>query len=155
MRLRRLSLALTVGALLVAPLRAAEPPPPLVIAGPADAAAKISIAELAQLPMVQVSVSFLTERGTSAASFEGPLLWSVLEKAGVLDPAKHGQQVTQTIVIEGRDGYRAVLALAEIAPEFEGKQVFWPNGWTESHSIPIISESSCRSTNAAAAACET
>ena len=123
MLLRRLSLAFLVGAVAVAPLRAAEPPSPLVIAGPANAAAKISMAELAQLPMVQVTVSFLTERGTRAASFEGPLLWSVLEKAGVLDPAKHGQQVTQTIVIEGRDGYRAVLALAEIAPEFEGKQV--------------------------------
>jgi DMSO/TMAO reductase YedYZ molybdopterin-dependent catalytic subunit len=31
--------------------------------------------------------------------------------------------VSQTIIILGRDGYRAVLALAEIAPEFEAKQV--------------------------------
>src|ERR1044072_9181522 len=102
MLLRRLSLAFLVGALAVAPLRAAEPPSPLVIAGPANAAAKIIMAELAHLTMVQVTVPFLTERATRAASFEGPLLWSVLEKAGVLDPAKHGQQVTQTIVIEGR-----------------------------------------------------
>jgi hypothetical protein len=80
MLLRRMSLALMVGALAVAPLRAAEPPPPLVIAGPAHTAANITMAELAQLPMIQVNVSFLTERGTSSASFEGPLLWSVLEK---------------------------------------------------------------------------
>ena len=99
MLLRRMSLALMVGALAVAPLRAAEPPPPLVIAGPAHTAANITMAELAQLPMIQVNVSFLTERGTSSASFEGPLLWSVLEKAGVMDPAKHGQQVSQTVMI--------------------------------------------------------
>jgi DMSO/TMAO reductase YedYZ molybdopterin-dependent catalytic subunit len=120
---RRISLALMLGAFAVAPLRAAEPPPPLVIAGPAHTAANITMAELAQLPMIQVNVSFLTERGTRSASFEGPLLWSVLERAGVMDPAKHGQQVSQTVMIEGRDGYRAVLALGEIAPEFEGKQV--------------------------------
>jgi molybdopterin-binding protein len=30
---------------------------------------------------------------------------------------------SQSIVITGRDGYRAVLAVGEIAPEFEGKRV--------------------------------
>jgi len=55
--------------------------------------------------------------------FEGPLLWTVLEKAGVIDLAKRRDRVSQTIMIVGRDGYHAVLALAEIAPEFEAKQV--------------------------------
>src|SRR5262249_33813192 len=67
--------------------------------------------------------AFLTAQGTHQASFEGPLLWTVLQKAGVIDPEKHREQVSQTIVILGRDSYRAVLALGEIAPEFEGKQV--------------------------------
>jgi len=35
----------------------------------------------------------------------------------------HREQVSQTVLILGRDGYRAVLALGEIAPEFKGKQV--------------------------------
>jgi hypothetical protein len=35
----------------------------------------------------------------------------------------HREQVSQTVLILGRDGYRAVLALGEIAPEFEGEQV--------------------------------
>jgi len=73
--------------------------------------------------MAKVRVAFLTEHGVHAASFEGPLLWTVLQKAGAVDPAKHRDQVSQWIVIIGRDGYRAVLALGEIAPEFEGKQV--------------------------------
>ena len=50
-------------------------------------------------------------------------MWTVLQKAGVVDPAMHREQVSQSVVILGRDGYRAVLALGEIAPEFEGKQV--------------------------------
>jgi hypothetical protein len=50
-------------------------------------------------------------------------LWTVLQKAGVVDPAMHREQVSQSIVLLGRDGFRAVLALGEIAPEFEGKQV--------------------------------
>lgn len=45
------------------------------------------------------------------------------QRAGVIDPAKHREQVSQMIVILGRDGYRAVLALGEITPEFEAKQV--------------------------------
>jgi len=32
-------------------------------------------------------------------------------------------RLRHTIVVTGRDGYAAVLALAEIDPEFEGKQV--------------------------------
>lgn len=76
-----------------------------------------------QLPTTQIQTNFLTENGPHSASFEGPLLWTVLQKAGVIDPAKHRDQVSQTIMILGRDGYRAVLALGEIAPEFEAKRV--------------------------------
>ena len=32
-------------------------------------------------------------------------------------------RLRHTIVVTGRDGYAAVLALAETDPEFEGKQV--------------------------------
>jgi hypothetical protein len=32
-------------------------------------------------------------------------------------------RLRRTIMVTGRDGYTAVLALAEIDPEFEGKQV--------------------------------
>jgi DMSO/TMAO reductase YedYZ molybdopterin-dependent catalytic subunit len=83
----------------------------------------LSLRELAQLPTTQVQTNFLTDDGPHSASFEGPLLWTVLQKAGVVDPAKHRDHVSQTIMILGRDGYHAVLALAEIAPEFEAKQV--------------------------------
>jgi DMSO/TMAO reductase YedYZ molybdopterin-dependent catalytic subunit len=120
-----LGLAAILGTAAIAPLRAAEPPAPapLIITGPAHASASLAIEELARLPTAKVNVSFLTEHGVHAASFEGPLLWAVLQKAGAVDPAMHRGQVSQYVVIIGRDGYRAVLAVGEIAPEFEGKQV--------------------------------
>jgi hypothetical protein len=58
-----------------------------------------------------------------AASFEGPLLWSVLKEAGAVDPAGFRDAVSQSVVIVGRDGYHVMLALGEIAPDFEGKGV--------------------------------
>jgi hypothetical protein len=104
---------------------AAEPPAPasIIVAGPSRAPITLSVEDLAHLPTVRVDVAFLAEHGTHSASFEGPLLWTVLQKAGVVDPAMHREQVSQSVVILGRDGYRAVLALGEIAPEFEGKHV--------------------------------
>jgi DMSO/TMAO reductase YedYZ molybdopterin-dependent catalytic subunit len=117
-----LALAMLVGTA-IAPLDAAEPQPAIIIAGPSHPPVNLSIEELARLPTTQVNTAFLGEQDTHPVSFEGPLLWTVLQKAGVVDPAKHRDQVSQSIVILGRDGYRAVLGLGEIAPEFEGKQV--------------------------------
>jgi DMSO/TMAO reductase YedYZ molybdopterin-dependent catalytic subunit len=125
MSTQRVFVALTmlVTATLTAPISGAEPQSGITVAGPSHTPVNLSLEELAQLPITQVETNFLTENGPHSASFEGPLLWAVLQRAGVVDPAKRGDQVSQTIVILGRDGYRAVLALAEVAPEFEAKQV--------------------------------
>jgi DMSO/TMAO reductase YedYZ molybdopterin-dependent catalytic subunit len=112
-----------VAAVAVAPSFAAEPPTGITVVGPSSAPINLSLGKLAQLPTTQVQANFLAESGPRSASFEGPLLWAVLQQIGVIDPAKHRDQVSQTIIIVGRDGYRAVLAVGEIAPEFEAKQV--------------------------------
>jgi hypothetical protein len=105
-------------------LCAAEPASsPIVVAAPSHPAVTLTLNELARLPIVQVKVAFLSEHSMHQASFAGPLLWTVLQKAGAIDPAKPRDQVSRSVLITGRDGYRAVLALAEIAPDFEGKQV--------------------------------
>jgi hypothetical protein len=119
-----LGVAICFGTVAVAPLRAAEPPASaaIVVTGPSHAAVELTVAELARLPTVRLQVAFLTEHGRRSASFEGPLLWAVLQKAGAIDP-KPRDEASESVVIVGRDGYRAVLALGEIAPEFEGKQV--------------------------------
>lgn len=59
-------------------------------------------------------------QGENGRRYEGPLLWAVLDRAAVV--SRH-DQVRQTVLLTGRDGYTAVLALGEIAPEFENKPV--------------------------------
>ena len=121
------SFAFGVGMLVAAaalfPLCAAEPQRGVMVVGQTNAPVRLGIEELSGRPAMQVSTAFLTDRGTHSASFEGPLLWTVLQKAGAINPDMHREEVSQTVVITGRDGYRAVLAVGEIAPEFEGKQV--------------------------------
>jgi DMSO/TMAO reductase YedYZ molybdopterin-dependent catalytic subunit len=119
----RVLIALSMLVALVAATPAAEPQGGITVVGPSHPPVNVTLGELSRLPTTQIHTNFLTERGPHSASFEGPLLWAVLEKAGVIDPAQHRNQVSQTVVILGRDGYRAVLALGEIAPEFEAKQV--------------------------------
>jgi hypothetical protein len=74
-------------------------------------------------------------------------------KAGVVDPAMHREQVSQGGVILGRDAYRAVLALGEIAPEFEGKQVILAERMDDRHLMPSNCALSYRSTSEVAEAC--
>jgi len=51
-----------------------------------------------------------------------PLLWTVLQKVGAINSARRRDEVSESVLMVGRDGYRAVLALAEIAPDFEAKK---------------------------------
>jgi len=120
-----IALAAILAAVAIASSCAAEPSEAaaIIIVGPSRAPVSLGADELARMPTVRINVAFVTERGTHAASFEGPLLWTVLEQAGVIDPAAHRDQVSRSVLLLGRDGYRAVLGLGEIAPEFEGKQV--------------------------------
>ena len=94
-----------------------------VIVQGAGAAVALTDADMAQLPSVQVSAAFATEHGPRSARFEGPLLWDVLARAHAIDPAKPRDLVRESILLTGRDGYTAVLAMGEIAPAFEGKAV--------------------------------
>lgn len=104
-------------------LYAADPPEAIIVSGLSRPAVSLTLEELARLPTAQIKVAFLTEHGVRSASFSGPLLWTVLQRAGVIDPAKHREQVSRSVLIIGRDGYRAVLAVGEIAPDFEDKEV--------------------------------
>lgn len=109
--------------LAAAPVCAQPANPPLTIVAPDHAPISVTAADLAKLPAVDLSLSFKTEQGVRTGSFSGPLLWNVLTQTGAVDPAKHRDAVRQAVLVTGQDGYVAVLALAEIAPEFEGKQV--------------------------------
>jgi hypothetical protein len=94
----------------------------IVVAASVEQIHNIDPAMVEKLPAVEETVSFLTAHGPEQASYTGALLWSVLDRAEMLGGDRRAR-LRRTILVTGRDGYTAVLALAEIDPEFEGKQV--------------------------------
>jgi hypothetical protein len=83
----------------------------------------LTAADLAKLPEVTVSVSFGTDHGQFHGIFSGPLLWTVLNQAKAIDPKNPRLVLREFVLVTGADRYSAVLALGEIAPEFEDKDV--------------------------------
>jgi hypothetical protein len=80
----------------------------------------LSRVDLEALPHVKVTAS---EHGSPAVTFEGVTLKSVLEKAGVaFGESMKGKRLTNCLLVEAADGYRAVIALPELDPAFTDKQ---------------------------------
>uniref|UniRef100_A0A8J4H9A9 Oxidoreductase molybdopterin-binding domain-containing protein n=1 Tax=Acidicaldus sp. TaxID=1872105 RepID=A0A8J4H9A9_9PROT len=107
----------------MAPHAAAAPPSAIIIIGDGGKTVSLGAEDFAKLARVRVEVSFATEHGPRHAVFEGPLLWTLLGESGVIDLAKPRGTVGRVVIVTGWDGYRVALALGEIAPQFEGKQV--------------------------------
>jgi Oxidoreductase molybdopterin binding domain len=80
----------------------------------------LSRVDLEALRHAKVTVS---EHGSPPVSFEDVTLKCVLEKAGVtFGESMKGKRVTNCLLIEAADGYRAVIALPELDPAFTAKQ---------------------------------
>jgi hypothetical protein len=76
--------------------------------------------DIESLPHVKVT----THSSEMSATFEGVELKAVLEKAGVeFGHSMRGKRLASCLLVEAADGYRAVIALPEIDPEFTDKQV--------------------------------
>ena len=80
-------------------------------------------ADLKALPPTTVEVTYLTEQGSQRATFTGALLWTLLDEAGLVDEPGKRTRLQHTVLARGRDGYAVALAVGEIDPKFEGKQV--------------------------------
>jgi DMSO/TMAO reductase YedYZ molybdopterin-dependent catalytic subunit len=99
----------------------------LVITG-ANGSHPVTADDIAKLPAVNLTVSFMTEHGERKAALSGPLLWDVLTKAGAIDTSKPRETTREIITVAGSDNYAAALAVGEISPEFEGKEVILATG---------------------------
>ena len=76
--------------------------------------------DLESLPHVKVT----THGSDASETFEGVTLRAVLEKAGVeFGHSMRGKRLASCLLVEAADGYRAVIALPEIDPDFTDKQV--------------------------------
>jgi molybdate transport system substrate-binding protein len=108
------------------PVALVEPVPPspgLLVQRAGQASRVISAARVATLKAITQRVGFMTERGEQQREWTGPLLWDVLLASGAIDSVKPGEQVRLAARVTGADGYTAVIALAEIAPQFAGRPV--------------------------------
>jgi len=80
----------------------------------------LSRSDLEALPHVKVTAS---EHSSAPVNFEGVTLRSVLGKAGVtFGESMKGKRLTNCLLVEAADGYRAVIALPELDPAFTDKQ---------------------------------
>lgn len=118
----RLGLSAVLGFLLFAGAPIAASAAGILIVTQSETPRSVDRAALGQLPPITVHVSFLTSHGPEQGSYTGVLLWTLLDHTGSIDP-KPRRRITRTVTVTGRDHFSAVLALAEIDPEFEGKPV--------------------------------
>lgn len=76
--------------------------------------------DIESLPQVEVT----THGSETSATFEGVALSAVLEKAGVeFGHSMRGKRLASCLLVEAADGYRAVIALPELDPDFTDKKV--------------------------------
>ena len=83
----------------------------------------ISLSELQAMPSLTVEVSHPNAKGVQTNRYTGVLLWTLIKGADPIDengPRTHLQHVLRAA---GRDGYGVALAMGELDPNFEGKQV--------------------------------
>jgi hypothetical protein len=76
--------------------------------------------DIESLPHVKIT----THGSEAPTTFEGVALRAVLEKAGVeFGHSMRGKRLASCLLVEGADGYRAVIALPELDPDFTDKEV--------------------------------
>ena len=105
---------------LTAPVGAAAP---AVLDGAVTQPLVLDEALIKSLPPVTIEVSFETGEGRKGGTYTGVPLWSLLEKAKTVDAPGKNAALLHTLIVTGRDGYGVALAIGEIDPHYEGKQV--------------------------------
>src|SRR3974390_1667833 len=73
----------------------------------------LTAAQIAAVPHVSISV----KDHETPAEYDGVPLAEILKAAGIETGKMKGPQMAQALLIEATDGYKVVLALAEIDPD--------------------------------------
>jgi hypothetical protein len=105
--------------------QAATPAPEagqLLLAGPQHPPLRLSLADLKAIPRIDVTVH--NPHTNADETYSGVRLADLLAKLGApLGSELHGQALANYVVATGSDGYKAVLALAEVDPSFHPGEV--------------------------------
>lgn len=81
--------------------------------------AHLTLADLQRYPALTVHVTFLAGSSPTRAAYTGVLLWTLLNAAGVqTDPRRKNDLLGKYVVVTGSDGYQAVIAVAEVLPDY-------------------------------------
>jgi hypothetical protein len=92
----------------------------LTVTAPPDHKRMLTVSELAKMPRTTITVN----EHNKETHYEGVLLRDVLASAGApLGEKLKGRNMTAVAYLSGKDGYHAVLALAEIEPRFQENQI--------------------------------
>lgn len=104
-------------ALLLAPPALADD---LKLTGPDGQGASLNPAEIAALPHVKLTVTIEGKTTT----YDGVPLTQLLARVGApFGKALHGAALRDIVLVTGRDGYTAALALAETDPAFRKERI--------------------------------
>jgi DMSO/TMAO reductase YedYZ molybdopterin-dependent catalytic subunit len=83
----------------------------------------LSIADLKAMAPAQVETSFETKHGAEHKAWTGVLLIDLVNKAGLKNDEAKNASLRHTLLVHGKDGYEAALAIGEIDPAAEAKRV--------------------------------
>lgn len=83
----------------------------------------LTAADLRTMPAVTIEVSYEAQGKIQKSRFTGVLLLDVLNRAGVVDGAGKAGRFRRVADIAAGDGYAVAVALGEIEPNLEAKQV--------------------------------
>jgi hypothetical protein len=94
----------------------------LTVTGEGGKVLHLTAADLDKLPRRTIQAA---DRGQEAVSYEGVPLVEVLKLAGAPlgEALKHGDAPNWYVLVEAKDGYRAVFALAELDPAFTDREI--------------------------------
>lgn len=125
MRTHRHALALLplllLGAALLAPPAAAQAAAAVRISGDVPRPVTLRVPELAALPRTRVEVG---EHGNPPVVYEGVLLSTVLERAGVqFGKELRGARLATAVVVDAADGYHVTFGIAELDSAFTARRV--------------------------------
>lgn len=84
---------------------------------------KLTAADLQKMPAVTIDVSYEAQGKIQKSQFTGVLLLDVLNKAGVVDGEGKAGRFRRVADVAASDGYAIAVALGEIEPNLEAKQV--------------------------------
>lgn len=114
---RRMFQCLVIGLLLgAAPVQCQE----LTVETESGKATVLTKSDIEALPHTKI----VTHDSAYPVIFEGIALKALLEKAGVeFGHSMRGARLAACLLVEATDGYRAVVALPEIDPDFTDKQI--------------------------------